>query len=148
MFTKFLGAALSALSIVLAGCATSPVASDTLDQAAKTFAVRPDKANIYVYRNEAIGGAVSMDVYLDGQLMGKSGAQAYFVFEVSPGKHSLLSKAENESKLDVVVEPGKNYFVWQEVKMGFMFARNLLQIVDETTGRAGVAECKLLARAP
>lgn len=148
MFTKLLGAALYAVTIVLAGCATSPIASDSLDQAAKTFSTRPGNANIYVYRNEVMGGAVGMDVYLDGQLMGKTGVQTFFLFEVSPGKHSLLSKAENESKLDVFVEPGKNYFVWQEVKMGFMYARNLLQTVDEATGRAGVAECKLLARTP
>lgn len=85
-----------------------------------------------------------MEVYLDGRLMGKTGAQTFFVFEVSPGKHSLMSKAENESKLELVVEAGRNYFVWQEVKMGVLYARNLLQLVDDAAGRAGVAECKLL----
>jgi hypothetical protein len=38
----------------------------------------------------------------------------------------------------------KNYFVWQQVKMGMFAARSLLQIVDEGRGRARVSECKLI----
>ena len=135
---------LAVITLIVTGCATAPVASSDLDQAAKTFAAKPGKANIYVYRNEHIGAAVGMEVILNGRLMGKTGAQSYFLFEVSPGKHALLSRAENDSGLDVVVESGRNYFVWQEVKMGLLYARTLLQIVDEATGRAGVKECQLL----
>lgn len=40
------------------------------------------------------------------------------------------------------MQAGKNYFVWQEVKMGLWMARSALQTVDEATGRKGVAECK------
>ncbi|WP_156400810.1 hypothetical protein [Pseudomonas sp. Root329] len=42
------------------------------------------------------------------------------------------------------MEAGKNYVVWQEVKVGFIKARNNLQVVDDKTGRAGVAESKLI----
>ena len=38
-------------------------------------------------------------------------------------------------KQDVTAEAGKNYFVWQEVKVGFIKARNSLQVVDDQTGR-------------
>ena len=41
-------------------------------------------------------------------------------------------------------EAGKNNFVWQEIKMGLIIARNKLQIVDEATGKAGIAESKLI----
>ena len=36
-------------------------------------------------------------------------------------------------------------YVWQEVKMGFIAARGKLQVVDEATGRKGVAETALAA---
>ena len=39
---------------------------------------------------------------------------------------------------------GRNYFLWQEVKMGMISGRSNLQEVDEATGKAGVAECKLV----
>jgi hypothetical protein len=37
-------------------------------------------------------------------------------------------------------------YVWQEVKMGVMYARNKLTLVDEATGKAGVNECSLIAQ--
>lgn len=44
-----------------------------------------------------------------------------------------------------MLEVGRNYFVWQELKMGLWMARGKLQEVNEATGRAGVLESKLLA---
>lgn len=85
-----------------------------------------------------------MDVDLDGKPIGQTAAKTYLALQVPAGKHALLSKAENDSALDLAAEKGKNYFVWQEVKMGMLSARNKLQIVDEVTGKAGVAECKLV----
>src|SRR5688572_12501672 len=107
----------------LAGCASAPIATEQLDQAAKSFATKPGKANIYVYRNEHFGAAVSMDVQLNGKSMGKTGPMTYFLFEVPTGKHTVTSKAENDVSVDLTVEAGKNYFLWQEVKMGVMYAR-------------------------
>ena len=132
------------LVVLLSGCASVPMASIERDNQAKTFAVKPGLSNIYVYRNESFGGAIKMDVELDGKLIGQTVAKSYFALEVSPGKHTLISKAENDSVLDVNAEGGKNNFVWQEVKFGLIIARNKLQIVDEATGKAGIAECKLI----
>ena len=50
--------------------------------------------------------------------------------------------------LTLDVEQGKQYFIWQEVKMGLLYARNLLQEVDESVGRAGVLECKMIQSPP
>ena len=131
-------------SALMSGCASVPMASVERDAQTKTFSVKPDRANIYVYRNESMGGAVKMDVALNGKPIGQTAAKTYFALEVPPGKHTLVSKAENESVLDVTAEAGKNYFVWQEVKMGLLYARNKLLLVDEITGKAGVAESKLI----
>ncbi len=136
---------LAALGVILlAGCVTVPRAPVEADTAAKSFVVKPGKANIYVYRNESLGGGVPMSVTLDGMMMGQSGPKTYFLFEVEPGRHVIQSIAENTTSVAFDTEAGKNYFAWQEVKMGLWMARSLLQIVDETTGRKGVAECKLV----
>jgi len=133
---------------VLSGCASAPMASADHDNQAKLFTAKPGLSKIYIYRNESIGAAVKMDVILDGQLVGQTVAKSYFALKVSPGKHTINSKAENDSVLDVDIEVGKSCFVWQEVKMGFLFARNDLQRVDETVGKAGVLESKLLKSPP
>jgi len=126
----------------LTGCASVPMASLEKDAAAKTYQVPPGKSNIYVYRNENLGGAIKLTLLMDGRLIGDTGPKTYYLLEVDPGRHTLLSKAENDSVLELNTETGKNYFVWQEVKMGLWQPRSLLQQVDEATGKAGVEECK------
>jgi hypothetical protein len=129
--------------VVMAGCTSVPMGDPQRDAALKTFNVPQDKAAVYVYRNESLGAAVKMDVSLDGKPIGTTGAKTYLYEEVAPGHHQLVSKAENDSTLDFDAVAGKATYVWQEVKMGLMYARNKLQLVDEQTGQAGVKESKL-----
>jgi hypothetical protein len=131
-------------AVMAGGCASVPMASPEQDTAAKSFAVKPGKANIYVYRNESMGAAIKMTLVMDGKLVGSSAAKTYLLLEVDPGNHTLISKTENDSTLSVAAAAGRNYFVWQEVKMGAFSARSALQLVDDAKGKAGVAECKLI----
>ncbi len=143
MYKKLLVAAALVGAVSVTGCASVPMASPEKDSQAKTFSVKPDKSNIYIFRNESMGAAIKMPVALDGRLVGDTAAKTFLLLEVSPGQHTLVSKTENDSTLELVTQPSKNYFVWQEVKMGAFAARSLLQLVDEATGKAGVAECSL-----
>lgn len=133
---------LLAMTLLVTGCASVPMASDAEDGAAKAFSVKPDRANIYVYRNETFGAAIPMTVSINGRVAGQTGAQTYFLWEVEPGLHEISSHAETVSTIQLNAQPGKSYYVWQEVKMGVFMARSLLQQVDEETGRKGVLECK------
>lgn len=138
-------AAITLLLALIAGCASMPMATTEQDGQAKRFEVPPDRARIYLYRNEVIGAAIPMTVSFDGQLAGQTGSRTFFVWEVSPGSHQLASHAENVSSLIIDAEGGKSYYIWQEVKMGVFMARSRLQQVDEATGQAAVRECRLLA---
>lgn len=144
MFGKIMLAGLLVGIALITGCASVPMASEERDTQSKTFSVNPDKANIYIYRNEFIGAAEKMAVDFDGIPIGQTVARSYFALEVVPGKHTLTSKAENVSVLEVEAEAGENYFIWQEVKLGLIYARNKLQMVDEVTGKAGIAGCRLI----
>jgi hypothetical protein len=136
------------ITVVLAsGCASVPMAPPEQDTAAKSFATKPGKANIYVYRNETMGAAIKMPVALNGKLVGDTASKTYLLLEVAPGQHTVTSKTENDSTVTVNAAAGRNYFLWQEVKMGLVVARSNLQQVDEKTGRAGVEECKLIEAA-
>jgi Protein of unknown function (DUF2846) len=139
--SKLLAALL--ISLFLVGCASVPMGDPKLDAAAKTFQVPADKAGIYVYRNESMGAAVKMDVIIDGQNIGETAAKTYFYKEVAPGKHTVASKAENTDTIEVDLKPGALAFIWQEVKMGLMFARTKLHLVGEQDGKKGVLETKL-----
>ena len=76
--------------------------------------------------------------------IGDTAAHTYAFRQVTPGKHVLVSKTENDVSLAIDAEAGKNYFVWQEVKMGIWSARSSLHLVDEKTGEDGVNKCKLI----
>jgi Protein of unknown function (DUF2846) len=127
----------------LAGCASVPMGSPQQDAALKTFAVAPDKAGIFIYRNEAAAAASRMDVYLDGAPLGQTAAKTYLYREVAPGRHTVTSKAENTATLDLNVEAGALAFVWQEVTWGMFSARNQLHLVNEAQGKEGVLETRL-----
>lgn len=133
------------LLLVLSGCASVPMAPMEEDAKAKEFVPSPSRAALYIYRSENFGAAVPMTVTVNGKAVGQTAAKAYFRLNVLPGKYTVESHAENISNLSLTAEAGKNYFVWQEVKMGMWMARSLLQQVDEAVGRAGVAESKLIA---
>ncbi|HEC20102.1 MAG TPA: DUF2846 domain-containing protein [Gammaproteobacteria bacterium] len=143
LYKRLLSLLLLGALALLSGCASVPMATKADDAMAKQFKVSPDKARIYVYRNEMLGAAIPMVVALDGKVMGKTAAKTYFVFEVNPGPHEIMSQGEKDKVLTVNAEAGKNYYVWQEVKMGAFMAGSKLQLVDEATGQAGVKECKL-----
>jgi len=133
------------LVLLLSGCASVPMAPMDQDSKAKDFSPIPNKASLYIYRNESLGGAIPMTAMVNGKALGQTAAQTYFRLNLTPGKYSVESHAENVSNLSLTTEAGKNYFVWQEVKLGMWMARILLQQVDEITGRAGVMESKLIA---
>lgn len=129
---------------LLSACASVPMASTSEDQSAKSFIVPQGQSNIYVYRSETLGAAVKMPVAIDGRLAGDTAAKTFILKTVEPGEHTIVSKTENDATLTITTEPGKNYFIWQEVKMGMWVARSKLHLVDEQKGEQAVRNCKLV----
>ncbi|MFH0794940.1 MAG: DUF2846 domain-containing protein, partial [bacterium] len=97
MYIKFAAGAL--LVAALVGCVTVPMGDTKQDAALKNFQTKPDVAGLYIYRNESIGGAIRMDVELDGNPIGQTAAMTYLYKEVAPGKHTVTSKSENTDVL-------------------------------------------------
>jgi len=111
---------------------------------AKTFTVPAGKAKIYLYRNEHMGGAVAIKVSVNGNVAGRTRPMSYFLWTVAQGTYVITSETENTSSVTVNAGPGKSYFIWREVKFGFVVARNQVRLVDEETGRKGVKDCLLM----
>ncbi len=135
----------SVLIMGLVGCASVPMGDPKQDAALKEFSSKSGVAGIYIYRNESFGGAVTMDVSVDGKALGKTAANTFLYKEVKPGKHTVTSEAENTENLELNTVSGKLYYVWQEVKMGLLYARNKLHLVSADEGKKGVLETKLAA---
>jgi hypothetical protein len=133
-----LGAA-SAL-VALTACASVNKAPAEADAASKRFSPMANVSQVYVYRNETLGAALSMPVTVDGKAAGATGPNSFFRFELPAGEHTFTSQGD-VSQLKLTTELGKLYFVWQEVKMGFASGGSKLQQVSEEVGKKGVLEC-------
>jgi hypothetical protein len=141
---RFIAQATAVSAIVLlAGCASVNKAPAQADAKAKLFQPNPATSQIYVYRNETLGSALSMPVTINGKLAGNTGPHSYFKFDLPAGSHTITSQG-TESTLTVTTELGKLYYVWQEVKMGAFSGGSKLQLVTEDVGRKGVAESTLI----
>ena len=147
MATRFISILFAIFALFAAGCASIPMADQAADKVAKNFTAPPGMSRIYVYRNEGFGAAVTMDVFIDGRKLGQTVSTTYLVADVAPGSHAIMGKSENESFINLTTVAGRIYYVWQEVKMGLMYARNELKLMDDRAGQAGVLECNLAAAA-
>lgn len=134
------------VSALLVGCAGGPKAPAEEDSAAKKFiAPTNGTSNLYIYRNESFGGGVNMDILIDNNRVATTGPKTYILKNLPAGEHKIEGVAfEGSSIIKVNLLPNSIKFVWQEVKMGFLGARNKLQEVDINEGKKGVSESKLL----
>ncbi len=122
------------LLFLLSGCA-----------AWRSGAVSPGMATIYIYR-EAGGasGLYSKPVMIDDRLVGKLSGNGYLVVAVKPGEHVISSPAANPASLRLVAEPGKTYYVSQEIIATVPSFHVLLNRVGEERGKQSVARARRL----
>lgn len=144
MFRKLIAATALVGVLAMAGCASVPMANQSMDAQAKLFQPAPDKAKVYIYRNEVMGSAIKMPVLIDNMSVGDTASKTFIEKDLAPGSHTITSKTEKDSSLTIDMLAGKIYYIWQEVKMGMFAAGSQLHEVDETKGQAGVRESKLI----
>lgn len=135
------------ISMIQFGCASVPLevpmGDPQQDAALKTFAVAPDGAGLYIYRNQSLVMDVRTDIQLDGTPLGQTAAMTYLYTPVAPGRHTVTSSADNADTLEVDVKPGALAYVRQEVEVWADSPQARLHRVREEEGRSGVLECGL-----
>jgi hypothetical protein len=131
---------------LLAGCAAVEEATMQEDLSAKQLTPPAGQSLIYVLRTSSLGYAVGFDVSIDGQYVGTTGGSTYIFSIVSPGKHTLISSAENDAVLPLEVAADSVYYVRQEVSMGIWKARNSLQWLPSALGRHDLMGCRLSSK--
>lgn len=149
---RFVLVCVAGLVLALTACAASvPMAPKTLDAEAKEFSLPPpDRAKIYVYRDQTMGFALETYLGLDDRYrVGAFGPKTYAVLAVKPGEHTLISRVKEEvTRLSVLVAGGSNYFVWQKLEGDLNGPVTKLQVMDEDMGERGVARCNLIDMPP
>lgn len=136
------------LALLASSCHSIPKADPKDDAQAKTFETRPDACGLYVYRNASFFSASGLELELDGDSLGPTGAGKFRLVWLEPGKHELISRSEEDSELEIEAKPGALLYVWQEVKYGTWTVSSVLHLVPEAQGQQAVRACEMLAPEP
>ena len=135
-----------AVSVLMTGCASVDMASKEQSAKAKEYQLPPEgKAGVYLYRNSALGQALSKDLRIDGNCVGASAPNVFFYTQVDGGKkHVVETESEfSPNKMEVMFESGKNYFIRQFMKIGVFVGGADLEQVPEEQGKADVAKLEM-----
>lgn len=142
--------------LMLSGCSSVPKVGKETELQAKTFSPGKEKSNIYVYHCSYVGGqAIRYRVSVDKQVVGELSNCTFFMLELLPGKHqivtnnvaNLLTTELSSPVVDLTATAGENYFFETGliIKHGYMnFSdENGLQLVSDATGREEVSGCDM-----
>src|SRR5665213_1554792 len=120
---------LSLVPLLFTGCASTQQFVHFPDQ---TKVVEDSsKGRIYVMRPATVGAAISMDVSDNGTIVGSTGPHGFLCWEREPGDIVVSSKAENTSAVKVNVQAGKVNYIFEHMELGWVMARNRLDIISE-----------------
>lgn len=100
------------------------------------------KAQVFIFRDSAFGFAIQMEVFINDVSIGKTWAKSFLYGVLEPGHHTLMSKSENKAILELDVQAGQTYFVQQQVKMGALFARSKLVLMDADKAKKKMGKLK------
>jgi hypothetical protein len=106
------------------------------------------KALVYVVRPGGWGAAVRFNVFVDDKEktseMGYNFSSQYIYFNLMPGRHKILSNAENWAEIEVEARAGDIIFIQQEVRFGVVISRNnLIKIEEQSQGKYRVKTLEL-----
>src|SRR5262245_7124455 len=129
------------LVLPLAGCQQLPLTPEDIQ--ARKFEAVPDKAVIYVVRDDPDFSGIQAPIELDQTVNLKTYPGTYYRWEVPPGKRSVSGFGGDSGSISVQVERGRIYFVQQRVA-GRMFPMSHFELVGDAQGRAVVLRSVLL----
>jgi uncharacterized protein DUF2846 len=113
------------------------------DSITKNLVPPPGKAIIYIVRPTIMAFAVPMRLDCDSFQVGWISAKTYLYTILDSGEHTLKSLSENEFHLKVNLEAGKIYYIEQEIRMGILYARTKLKLLNDETGRKELGKCSI-----
>ena len=137
--------------VLITGCAAKAPSTASMQAELEGYVLPQVPAEneglVYVVRPEMLGTLVRFNVFLNDQEpeseVGYTRGSQHIYFPVSPGRHTVYSKAENWASVDIDVAPGETVFLRQHANMGVIMARNSLSLLGELEGAYFVKETRL-----
>lgn len=145
----------SMLSLMVFGCFPVPKAPPHVDEAAKSFAVSPGSARIFIYSSDSGIPNYTYGVYIDARPAGVIQGGLYLLTEMAPAAHEVCAFSEYRGLAQLTVPPPPRctalrldlsqsgvYFVRVHLTSSTTMQ---LTMVAEAEGRPAVMKCRLSA---
>jgi hypothetical protein len=96
------------------------------------ISAKSNKALLVIIRTTSFGSGYVVDNYLDGKMIGQTQGKMFFITEVTPGVHYVISHADNTDTARLKFESGKIYLLQQGIFPGWNITTRFSPItVDE-----------------
>ncbi len=131
-----------ALILTLAGCQQLPLTPEDIQ--ARKFEAVPDKAVIYLLRDDPDFSGTEARVDLGDNVNLRTYPGTYYRWEVPPGTHRIMSFGGDTGQIRVQAERGKVYFVQQRVAGMRLAPESTFELISESQARAVVSRSVLV----
>jgi hypothetical protein len=105
------------LPVYLGGCAAGT--HMITKEGRPAISAKSDKAVLVIIRTTSFGWGYMVDNYLDGKMIGQTQGKMFFVTDVTPGVHYVISHADNTDTVRLKFEHGKIYLLQQGIYPGW-----------------------------
>ncbi|MBM3357092.1 MAG: DUF2846 domain-containing protein [Betaproteobacteria bacterium] len=123
--------------LVLAGCASTPQASDERDAEAKRFLTHPNAATIYVYRGDIPTLEGDSVLVINGRLIGATLPGTFFRVDVRAGVNVIEGAYADVGRMTLHTHSGGLYLVSLTVAAG----HSHFALVSPERGKQAVLAC-------
>lgn len=130
------------LVFLLAGCQQLPLTPADLQ--ARKFETLPDKAVIYIVRDDPDFSREPAAISLDGGGVITTYPGSYYRWEAPPGQRLIEGFAGHMGRISFSTEPGRVYFVQQRVSEFMRFGQSFFTLIPEPHGRTVVSRAVLV----
>lgn len=134
-------ALLAGFVLVLAGCASTPMASPETEADAKQFNPAINAAIVYIYRPIGSGPGIST-IWLDGRLVGESLPETFYRVAARAGRNRITTSGNDSGRLEFETRSGGVYFVEARVTGDTQSeANSSFRLIDPEVAKALVERC-------
>jgi len=96
------------------------------------ISAKSNKALLVIIRTTSFGSGYVVDNYLDGTMIGQTQGKMFFITDVTPGVHYVVSHADNTDTARLKFESGKIYLLQQGIFPGWNITTRFSPVtVDE-----------------
>ena len=125
------------------GCASGP---KYVEMAQTIPELSSNQGRIYIYRNSALGAAITPDVKLNGEVIGSSTAKGFYFVDKAPGAYKMMTSTEVDRSLSFILEAAQTRFVRLNVSMGFFVGHVYPELVEDAIGQKEIQNCSYVKK--